>query len=334
MYAEFLDEEDRLPFLLAASLYDRPITIEQGYEMALFGNQHCRAWVNGTDVIIGIRGTAILASGGISDLIDDVTLSGSAETQCSLNVVRIAQDVYNNFIGDYRVIVCGHSLGGAASFCIARENPGVVRAISFNGAAPPLGGPHIGAGIERSKAYHIVGDIISAYTDNETCDVRRIKLIEEYTTNWFKVAYYHSTERFRHAHQYEIWTAQQEQDDIQNYVYHSTLSSTITNLLIGVVTKRLHRDRIREFVCSHPIPGSQSSGQCKLDLSYKPGPALGVFGGGVLGYILGGAIASSPLGAVATGASVGYKLARGEGLLDQFVDSKLVGHIRKRIKYS
>lgn len=319
--APFVRGEDHLVFRLSTSLYGTPIEELGGYKLTNLGSMHARVWVKGGSAIIGIRGTNVNAAGGLSDILDDAALAGvlSAEV-CALSVVRHARIITEDLIkrGFCELIVAGHSLGGAAAFCIAKEFPEITRAVSFNGAAPPSGGPHTGA-LGRSRAYHIVGDIVSTHSDSHTVEVIRVKLLDTQLTDWGDPIYYHAVDRFYdHHRQWEYWSAQKEQEDIQDYVYHSTIGSTILNLFTGVVSKYVHVDKLREFICEHPIPGSKSDGPCAKDYSLgRFGKVLGIFAGGLLGLVLGGTslIAVGVTGA-ATGAALGYQLATGEGLLD------------------
>ena len=340
--AQFVAEEDHVPFELTASIYEVVKQEYQGYRLTTFGGNRIKCWLGQEgQVIIGCRGTSVHLAGGFNDLLDDVHLSAGGE--CALSIVRDGSQVLDQMkqgtlttftIGSTRIstviqsiIVCGHSLGGAASFCLARKYPQVTRAISFNGAAPILSEPHLGAGKDRSRFYHIVGDIISTHIDQDSCEVFRIKLPG--LVNWNNPGFYHTTARFYTEEGVEFWTPQNEQDDIQDYVYHSTISSFLITLVTGVVTKYLHRDRLRELVCQHPIPGSQSGGPCSKDYGLgRTGGVFGAFAGGYLGYILGASAAAATVVAATpffvagvaaaplAGAYLGYNLAMGQGLLD------------------
>jgi hypothetical protein len=324
--ARFVLEPDRTPFYLSRSIYTNLLRSFDGYKLTNDGDARVKSWTRERSVIIGCRGTSIGKFGGINDLLDDVHLSAGGE--CALSIVNSASRVIEKYLDFDEIIVCGHSLGGAAAFCLAKKYPQVSRAISFNGAAPLIGGPHLGAG-KNCVFYHIVGDIISTHIVGTSCIVYRIKLPG--LVDWGDPAYYHSSERFYWEGAYELWTAQQEQDDIADYVYHSTSGSYFVTLLTGIVSKYLHRDRIRELVCQNPIPGSQPSGPCLQDYGVgRAGQVFGTFAGGFLGYLLSGTaavatvVAASPfaLAGVAAapiaGAWLGYNLSKGEGITDIF----------------
>ena len=342
--APFVVEEDKLLFELATSLYHVPKYYYEGYTMLDLGNERVRCWAHGDLVVIACRGTTVGGAGGFSDLKDDLVLSTGGE--CGLSIVDIANGIvetlkagqpvkYRDNLGVHgehvfgtpSIRICGHSLGGAAAFCIARHHPEIVFAASFNGAAPIVGGPHLGPGKTRSRFYHIVGDIISTHMEQDSCTVIRIKLPKR--VDWNNPKWYHSTERFYWEAAYEIWDPQQEQDDIQDYVYNTTLRTYLLTLFTGVVSKYLNRDRLRELVCSTPIPGSQSGGPCGRDYSLGAGGVItGVWGGAWLGWLLAGsevaalALAATPFAALGVaaaplaGAYLGYRLTNGEGLLD------------------
>lgn len=337
--APFIMPQDKLPMLLCFSTYGTIITEQDGYQVTVVGSQFARCWVKCPgSVIIGIRGTAIGETGGFDNLLDDTVIAGLiGSDRCALQIVSEVEKFVQEFIdrGFCEIIVCGHSLGGEAAFCLAQKFPEITRAISFNGAAPASGGTFEGAGIERSTAYHIVGDVVSTHISSDRCKVLRIKLYEPNPTDWGDPFYYHATDRFyNHQRKYTFWTAQQEQNDIQDYVYHSTVSSEIVSLLLGVVTKYLHRDRLREFICAHPIPGSVSGGQCGKDLSLgRTGRALGAFAGGLIGLVLGGTVGLAALGVTgaATGIYAGYQIASGKGLLDLITSAPEVGEGSARI---
>jgi hypothetical protein len=322
--ADFIDQQDRVPMQLCFSTYSAIITELEGYQVSLIGSNFARCWVKCPgSVIIGIRGTAIGEPGGFSNLLDDTVIAGLiGKDKCALAIVKDVEKFVQEFIDRNfcEIIVCGHSLGGEASFCLAQKYPQITRSISFNGAAPASGGVFQGAGKEKSTAYHIVGDVVSTHISDDRCTVKRIKLVERYPTNWGDPFYYHSTDRFYYeARKYVFWTAQQEQEDMQDYVYHSTINGEVLSLLLGLVTKYLHRDRLREFICSHPIPGSKANNQCARDMSLgRAGQILGAFAGGLIGLVLGGTAGLAALGVTgaATGLYAGYQLASGQGLLD------------------
>lgn len=328
--SEFIYAEDSVAISLAISLYTTPMHYLEGYKLTGEGNERVRCWIKDDgSAIVGCRGTAFHSVGGLSDIIDDLHIASGGN--CSLSIINEASKIISLLEGD--IIVCGHSLGGQAAFCLQKKYPQIRRAISLNGAAPIIGGPFTGSGINESIFYHIVGDIISTHMDEQTCTLLRIKLPG--FVDWSNPSYYHSSDRFFEIFQdYTSFTAQEEQDDITKYVYSSTLTSTFVTLVTGIVTKYLHRDRVRELVCNHPIPGSKRSGDCTHDVGLgETGVALGTFAGSFLGYIFQSEAAlaavtagiSNPFTAIpvslgvasaVVGAYYGHKIASGEGLFD------------------
>jgi len=317
--AHFIEERDRVPMLLCFSTYGSLIQELDGYKLTTVESVFARCWAKGGSVIIGIRGTAVGQPGGFSNLLDDTVIAGLVgHDKCALSIVSIVTVMVQEFIDREfcEIIVCGHSLGGEAAFCIAKKFPQIY-SVSFNGAAPMSGGIFEGAGVEKSTAYHIVGDVVSTHISSASCKVFRIKL-EPRRVNWGDPFYYHSTSRFyEHGRKYTLWSAQDEQDDMQNYVFTSTAGEEILSLLLGVVTKYLHRDRLREFVCANPIPGSDATNQC-LHPPKDSHTFLGAFAGGLIGLVLGGTAGLAALGVtgLVSGAVLGKRLASGQGLLD------------------
>jgi len=318
--APFILEKDRVLLELTVSVYTTPLYNYGGFKYrGDLSPPRVKVFESDTQVIIVCRGTSIGKLDGINDIMDDIGLSTGQG--CDISIVQEASPIIEQFLSQKEIIVCGHSLGGAAAFCLAEKYPEITRAVSFNGAAPLIGGPHVGPGA-RGMFYHIVGDVVSTHI--EGCEILRIKF--DGFVDWGNPIYYHSTDRFFSTDSFDEWTPQEEQDSITAYVYSSTLTSTLVSFVTGVLTKYLHRDRLRELVCSNPIPGSNPSGECLEDRSipYYTDRILGTFAGGALGFILGGGVP----GAI-VGARTGYDLTTGEGVLDIFGPTKVLKKIRR-----
>lgn len=295
--ASWVDQEDWIVLELSTSLYTEHITSKDGWEL-VNRTASVAAWVKGEDAIVGIMGTS--AKTGLSNLLDDAALAGVVDGSCDLAVVNQAEAIIEG-LHDKNIIVAGHSLGGAAAFCVSHKG-NVTRAVAFNPGAPPTGGGLKGAeGICR--AYHIVGDIISTHIDDSTADVTRVHLRGE--VNWNNVTYYHSTDRFFENKSYDIWHAQEEQDSLVKYIYNQSPTTALLTLVTGLITKELNKDRIREIVCKNPIPGTEAN--CP-DIP-NGGQVLTTFAGGLLG------LAGGPAGVLA-GLKLGYDVGGGSGLLD------------------
>ena len=134
--ADWVKEEDKVPILLALSLYQTPREELWGYK--LIPNSYSirlAAWFNEVtgSCVIGCRGTSPGSSKGTQDLADDIVIAGSSKGVCDLSLVREGQKLYNTLKDQATTIVfVGHSLGGTAALCLCSANPGTF-AISFNG---------------------------------------------------------------------------------------------------------------------------------------------------------------------------------------------------------
>jgi len=298
--SEFIDERDRIVLQLCASLYTYPIQEKDGWVISDEGSVSVRVWTKDDMAIIGIMGTS--AKAGLSNLLDDAALAGIVENACDLSVVNQATVIIEN-LEQTELIIGGHSLGGAAAFCLAHKFP-QARAVSFNGGAPPTGGGVKGAGRDRCRFYHIVGDIISTHIDDATAEVSRIHLMG--VTHWNDTKYYHSTERFFEHGSFDTWTAQEEQNSMVNYIYTQTPSSFFLTLLTGLISKEFNKDRIREIICKNPIPGTDPN--CPDIIN--SGRVIATLTGGLVGGFLGG-----PAGLV-SGGYAGYEIGSGKGILD------------------
>lgn len=199
--AVWLDQNDKVPLLLALSLYETARPELEGF--VLFRNDiRCAAWIGPNNiVIIGCRGTSIGNRFGSKDVSDNRVIALDSD-YCDLTLVSLAdkliQDVKNkinnvpstiskitNFVLGRKkkeqtniepyIVFAGHSLGGTASVCLCMKYPNS-RAISFNGGAAPTNPVYNGPGPGRATHYHIVGDLISTHMAESACRVVRIKI--------------------------------------------------------------------------------------------------------------------------------------------------------------
>jgi len=315
--AEFVDEEDWIVLELCASLYTDPIQEKDGWEIMDNGTTSVRVWIKDNEAIVGIMGTSPKA--GLSNILDDAALAGIVENACDLDVVNQAVAVIDSLDVD-SITVGGHSLGGAAAFCIAHRYP-EIRAVSFNGGAPPTGGAVKGAGRDRCRFYHIVGDIISTHIDDSTANVSRIHLLGD--VEWNNTKYYHSTDRFFEHRSYTYWDAQREQNSMVSFVYNQSPTTFFITLLTGLISKEFNKDRIREIICKNPIPGTEPN--CPDIIN--SGRVISTLAGGLVGGFLGG-----PAGLIA-GGKAGYEIGSGKGLLD-FIAPQLLPTIKGVAKRS
>lgn len=298
--AEFIDERDWIVLELCASLYTTPLEEKDGWVLGDEGTVSVRVWTKDDMAIVGIMGTSSKA--GFSNILDDAAIAGIVGGACDLSVVDQATSIIEN-LEESEIIVGGHSLGGAAAFCIAHKFT-KTRAVSFNGGAPPTGGDVKGAGRDRCRFYHIVGDIISTHIDDSTADVSRIHLLGD--VSWNDPKYYHSTERFFEHKSFDTWTAQEEQNSMVKFVYNQSPTTFFLTLLTGLISKEFNKDRIREIICQNPIPGTDPD--CPDIIN--SGRVISTLAGGLIGGALGG-----PAGLI-SGGYAGYEIGSGKGLLD------------------
>ena len=315
--AEFVDEQDWIVLELCTSLYTDVIQEKDGWVLADEGTTSVRVWIKDDEAIVGIMGTSPKA--GVSNILDDAALAGIVENACDLSVVNQAVAIIDT-LGDKSITVGGHSLGGAAAFCLAHRYP-EIRAVSFNGGAPPTGGGVKGAGRDRCRFYHIVGDIISTHIDDSTANVSRIHLLGD--VEWNNTKYYHSTERFFEHKSFNYWDAQREQNSMVAFVYNQSPTTFFITLLTGLISKEFNKDRIREIICNSPIPGTQPN--CPDIIN--SGRVIATLAGGLIGGFLGG-----PAGLIA-GGKAGYEIGSGKGLLD-FIAPQLLPTVKGVAKRS
>lgn len=153
----FIKEEDKIPLLLAISLYETPRTdftdfiYQEQYRNPRFG-----VWVNEalSMTVVGLRGTSPTASKGSMDLQDDRIIADAGSPYCDISIVQQVRRIIEEFKSDFIVFV-GHSLGGTAAFCLTNQYPNS-RGIAFNPGAAPTNPVLSGPG-QRMTVYHIVG---------------------------------------------------------------------------------------------------------------------------------------------------------------------------------
>lgn len=158
--ANWIEPNDKVPLLLALSLYDSPRKELEGF--VLFRSDvRAAAWIGPNNVvIIGCRGTSVGGRYGSRDLADDKIIALDAD-YCDLTLVTLVTklvkettDKINNVpstfgkIKDFVLgrkkreetniepyfVFAGHSLGGTAAICLGMKYPNS-RSISFNGGA-------------------------------------------------------------------------------------------------------------------------------------------------------------------------------------------------------
>lgn len=328
--ASYIAQTDHIYVKIIKALYGTPTDIDD-YKLSRLGDQAVRAWVNETTehVIICIQGTSISTDKGLSNILDDVTLA--TQGGCNLAAVSTATLVLKDILarGFTNITACGHSLGGAAAFCLGEKYPEIT-CVGFNAAAPitsPRETPPNG------RAYHIIGDLISSHIGGA---VTRIYLVEsgtEYVQTktqlqldgviWDDVGYYHGIARFfDRGRQYRIESAQFEQQSLENFVFKDTLLAKAVGVLGAATSQKLNVFKIvQELVCAHPIPGSEPARGCLekgTEMGFTiAGTAIGGAIGAVAGLVSTAGVATVP--GVLAGAGAGYALTAGEKGLWDFI---------------
>ena len=325
----FIDPDDAVALQLVKSLYGTPTPNYAGYILQGLGDESTRAWIDDQDtVIVVVKGTSFNTDKAFSNILDDLQLTITGG--CNLAAVSSASAVLDDIIaaGYTDITITGHSLGGAAAFCLGAKYPST-KVVTFNAAAPPTQST---TGPPNSKAYHIVGDIISSHYAAPVS--KRIYLVEsgiQYDQTptqlqvdgivWDDVGYYHAIERFfDHGREFRIVDAQFEQNALENFAFRDTLLATVVDIGGALTSQALNPfKRIQKIICSNPIPGSQASRSCR-----EAGPEVGIqIAGAAIGGALGAATGlfttagtlSAP--AAAVGAGAGLAVASGEkGLFD------------------
>jgi hypothetical protein len=176
--APWIRPEDKIPLLLAVSLYDKPIQMLGDFRLIERYGGRVSAWMNPEGVlIIATRGTTPFSYDGFKDLGDDIKISGS--DFCNLSLVKTADEVVQKHADKAKAIIfVGHSLGGTSAMCLTGKYSNFaipVRGIGFNSGAAPTNPILTGPGPQRFRHYHIVGDLISSHMGPQAAEVIRIK---------------------------------------------------------------------------------------------------------------------------------------------------------------
>lgn len=191
--ASWVKPLDRVPLLLALSIYETPRPALEGFAIVKNNPRVC-TWVDRElkAIIVGLKGTS--KGTAKQDLNDDFKIVTDSD-YCNLSLVETATNLLNetfkelekeandslvlNRLLDYdqpwRIIFAGHSLGGTAAFCLTQKTANS-RGISFNGGASPTNPILKGPGPNSMTHYHIVGDLISSHMGDAAAMVFRIKI--------------------------------------------------------------------------------------------------------------------------------------------------------------
>lgn len=265
--APWVEERDRIPLLLAISLYDKPKTSLGPYNL-MGSTKRIGIWIDDqtNTVIIGLKGTS--SSSIEQDLGDDFIIL-SSPSYCNLSLVKEASQIVeeitnqiinpdpNPLVGGLAVkstnppnfIFAGHSLGGTAAMCMTIKIPGS-RGISFNGGAAPTNPITQGPGPARFTHYHIVGDLISSHMTDQAAKVVRIKI----PGNEFGSQKPHSSGNLLKTG--ILFTAQQEDLEYQKWGESTNIQYNVIKHVLAV-TKFQTQLQTERVVENSPIPGSR-----------------------------------------------------------------------------
>jgi len=189
--ASWVNPNDRIPLLLAISLYGQARPVMGNYKLVVNAGR-VASWVDfeTNSVIIGLKGTSDKTLE--QDILDDIIIM-AAPTYCALSIVGEADQVIEETMAviannsdelvsgraqsnnEPSLIFAGHSLGGTAAMCLTIKYPNSL-GVSFNGGAAPTNPILEGPGPQRFTHYHIVGDLISSHMGENAARVVRIKI--------------------------------------------------------------------------------------------------------------------------------------------------------------
>lgn len=253
--ATWIRPEDRIPLLLAVSLYKTPVQILNDFRLIDRYGGRVAAWMNPEGVlIIATRGTTPFSADGLSDLSDDVKISGS--DFCNLSLVKTADEVVQKHAGKAKsIIFVGHSLGGTSALCLTGKYSSFnipVRGIGFNSGAAPTNPILTGPGPQRFRQYHIIGDLISSHMGPQAAEVIRIKKSKAA----FGGTWAHSTPRLL-ASDGDWAYATPDEEDALYYAWGKSYNPGWNVLIPGVALGKFLRLIIsKNLVEKNPIPGS------------------------------------------------------------------------------
>lgn len=254
--ASFIKPGDKLPALIATLMYDEPPENLYGYYLVQT-SPHTAVYVNGGHAIVGLRGTALGQKGALRDLQDDIQIAfGSG---CQLAIVNDGRQIINDLVQQgYEITLAGHSLGGRGAICLG-DTVGVVNVVALNAGAPVIN-PDYKLGDNPGTHYHVMGDLVSTHVYN--MDTIRVYKPKEKYIDWMD-PWYHSTERFLSDEGYLYASPQQEQDDLEDFIYNR---GNLRLQLIDIGTSLLSfswYQQAKGLVCEHPIPGAVMGPECQ-----------------------------------------------------------------------
>lgn len=314
--AKFIQPQDTIPVFLATAIYNsRPSTVMGYAYQEHLSSTRVGIWLLCSQAIVVFKGTTPT---NFVDLIDDTFIA--AENTCKLSITRAAVPVMRElFLRGFRMILCGHSLGGKAAFCFSRS-PGVDRVVGINIAAPIVAPVYDGGGTTRGIHYHIFGDMISTHSGGESMTVVRVKLAgTPQQLNWLDPKY-HSAQNFLTDQSYEIASAQEEQEVLEDYFFrYGRVILMSINMTTSVVVNWF--GKVSDKVCLTPIPGAKPGKICEQRRWEKP---LEKVVANIVGATIAGVLTFNLAGAVA-GARIADALIT-EGNLEALLEENIPGY--------
>lgn len=307
--ASFIRTQDLVPAYIATIMYNQTLPENvYGYEL-IYQSTHIAVYTMEYTAIVGIRGTSIGGKDAIQDLLDDIEIAFGEG--CDLQIRIEAKYILEDMVSQgYRVVLCGHSLGGRAAICLS-DLPGVINTVALNAGAPATN-PDTKSGGGPGTHYHIVGDFISTHVYN----METVRVQMQFPVDWLDL-WNHSTNRFLGGDPWKYVSAQEEQNDLEDFMFNRgvfklRLASYATSIL-GFSWFIKARDQ----VCEYPIEGAVSSTPCEA----RKKSNFDAIGAGVsagIGALIG--LFAGPLGALA-GFFVGKGIYEGNivGVLDAIV---------------
>lgn len=309
--ATFVMPQDKYLVWLATLMYKPlPIEIPGATLNTSLTTNRIGVWTNATTAYVAFRGTAVFASEGIQDLLDDLNIANGAN--CDISLVsegsQIITDLHNTGYNDIQL--AGHSLGGRGALCCGGL-PGVTKVVVINAAAPFLNLELIGPGEEKATHYHIFGDLISSHLIGARHIRVRVGYEQVQKVNWLN-PYYHDKARFLTTDYWTYSTPQEEQDSLEYYFLDYQLAPLELISLLTSTAGLPFVVLVKTRICRNPIPGAKKSSYCIanesnvektiVDLIIK---FLAYVAGGIVGFYAGGPTS------IDTGGRAGIEASRG-----------------------
>jgi hypothetical protein len=197
--ASWVEEEHKIPFVLAVSLYNTPIQEYNNWvRLSYLTNVHPRfsIWKNQNgQCIVGCKGTEL---DNKKDIYDDLLIAfdrgGFGKAQLTTTLFDEIKPQIHHLLKTTpkeKIFICGHSLGGYVAYKLATHFD--TKGCGFNTAAPPTNVLQDSPGSEQFTHYHILGDLISSHF--EALNAKRV-LIDKDNNFFVKFWLQHSTDRF------------------------------------------------------------------------------------------------------------------------------------------